>query len=173
MLPAQAKALPIALREATLGLLGKAWAVATAPAAALPSDVLRFSRQIVLDMGVATAEAGLRLGLHEPLRDSATQLAMDFFGSTVARLPERNPQPDDLEFARANYIGFDDLRRRSVRGDVFATAIGDLLAPDFLSMGASAFHEDVAQKISYRPDHLSVLIGAAGGTLPYNLTVLD
>ena len=87
VLPAQARSLPAGLREATLGLLGKAWAVATAPAAALPRDVLRFSRQIVLDMAVAVAEAGLRVSLHEPLRDSATQLAMDFFGSAFARLP--------------------------------------------------------------------------------------
>ncbi|MEO8678606.1 MAG: hypothetical protein ABI665_06150, partial [Vicinamibacterales bacterium] len=173
VLPAQAHSLPVNLREATLGLLGKAWAVATAPAAALPPNVPRFSRQVVLDMAVATAEAGLRVDLHEPLRDSATQLAMDFFGSVFDRLPQKNPLPDDLAFARSNYVGFDDLRRHSARGDVFAQAVADLLAPDFQSLGVSAFHQDVAQKISYRPAHLSALIGATGGPLPYTLTVAD
>ena len=44
-------------------------------------------KQIVLDRAVEVAEAGFRVALHEPLRDSATQLAMDFLGSDFARLP--------------------------------------------------------------------------------------
>ena len=173
VLPKEANALPAALRKAVLGMLGKAWAVATAPAAALPKDTLRFSRQIVLDMGVATAEAGLRVSLQEPLRDSATQLALDFFGSEFLRLPSISKSPQDLQFAQDNYIGFDDLRRKSIRGDVFAQAIADLLSTDFAGLGAAAFHRDVAEKISYRPDHLSVLIGSTGAPLPFTLKIVD
>ena len=173
VLPIEANALPPALRAATLGLLGKAWAVATAPAAALPSDVQRFSRQIVLDMAVATADAGLRVSLHEPLRDATTGLAMDFFGSVFNRLPQLNPKPDDLQFAQTNYTGFDDLRRRSVRGDVFAQAVADILTPDFTSLGVAAFHHDLTEKISGRPAHISVLIGAGGNALPFTMRITD
>jgi len=173
VLPAEARALPKSLRDAAVGLLGKAWAVATAPAGALPKDVLPFSRQVVLDMGVAEAEAGLRVSLREPLRDSVTQLAMDFFGSAFSRLPALNPKPDDLQFARDNYTGFDDLRRRSIRGDVFALAAASLVAPDFLAMGASAFHDHVARTIAYRPPHISVLLGTPGGAVPFSLSLLD
>ena len=173
VLPREANALPKPLRNAILGLLGKAWAVATAPPAALPKDTPRFSRQIVLDMGVATAEAGLRVSLQEPLRDSATQLAMDFFGSEFARLPSLSANPQEVQFAQDNYIGFDDLRRRSIRGDVFAEAIADLLSSDFAALGTAAFHRDVVEKISYRPDHISVLIGSAGGPLPFTMKIVD
>ena len=173
VLPREANALPKPLRTAVLGLLGKAWAVATAPPAALPKDAPRFSRQIVLDMGVATAEAGLRVSLQEPLRDSASQLAMDFFGSEFLRLPSLSGNPQEVQFAQDNYVGFDDLRRKSIRGDVFAQAIADLLSPDFAALGTAAFHRDVAEKLSYRPDHISVLIGSTGGPLPFTLKIVD
>ena len=173
VLPKEANALPKKLRDAAIGLLGKAWAVATAPGPALPRDVQPFSRQIVLDMGVAVAEAGLRVSLHEPVRDSVTQLALDFFGSAFGRLPSLHPAPDDLAFAQDNYTGFDALRRQSPRGDVFARAVADLLAGDFSALGAGAFHADVARKIAYRPPHLSVVVGAAAGAVPFSLTLLD
>src|SRR5262249_50214600 len=173
VLPQEAGALPKSLRDAVLGLLGKAWAVATSPPAALPKDIKRFSRQIVIDMAVATAEAGLRLSLHEPLRDSTTQLAMDFFGNLFSRLPSLNPKPTELQFAQANYIGFDDLRRRSVRGDVFAQAVADVLRSDFTTLGVAAFHQDVAQKLSARPAHISVLAGTSAARLPFSLKIFD
>ncbi|MEQ1872012.1 MAG: hypothetical protein ABL961_18505, partial [Vicinamibacterales bacterium] len=69
ILPSEANALPADLRNAALGLLGKAWAVATAPSAALPKDVSRFSKQIVFDRAVQVAEAGMRVSLHEPVPD--------------------------------------------------------------------------------------------------------
>src|SRR6185312_7981901 len=85
VLPREAAALPLTLRNEALSLLGKAWAVATAPAAALPKDVKRLSKQIVFDRAVQIAEAGFRVALHEPVADSAAQLAMDFVGSDFAR----------------------------------------------------------------------------------------
>src|SRR5262249_10521298 len=122
---------------------------------------------------VTAAQAGLRISMQEPVRDSITQLAMDYFGSLFPRLPALNPKPQDLQFAQNNYVGWDDLRRRSVRGDVFAQAVADVLAADLNSMDVSAFHRDVAEKISYRPGHISVLARAAGGSLPVTLTIVD
>ena len=88
VLPKEAGSLPLDLRTAAIGLLGKAYAVATAPAAALPKDVARFSKKLIWDRAIEVAEAGLRVTLHEPLRDGATQLLMDFMGSNYARLPD-------------------------------------------------------------------------------------
>jgi hypothetical protein len=173
VLPAQAGSLPQDLRNAAIGLLGKAWAVATAPAAALPKDVRRFSKQIVLDRAVEVAEAGLRRSLHEPLSHDAANLAMDFMGSQFTRIAELNPRPGEADFVRDDFVGFDELRRRSARGDVFGRAVASLLRDDLAAQGAAAFHEDLAGMLSYRPAHLSVLIDAGGAALPVTMSLID
>ncbi|WP_291983599.1 hypothetical protein, partial [Luteitalea sp.] len=66
VLPQEANGLPPALREAMVGLLGRAWAVATAPTAAVPPDLIRFSKQVVIDRAIQTATTGLRVSLGEP-----------------------------------------------------------------------------------------------------------
>ena len=139
VLPKEAGSLPRDFRDAALGLLGKAYAVATAPPAALPRDVRRFSRKIVIDRAVEVAEAGFRYTLREPLPDSAAQLLMDYAGSNVSRLAQL-VKPEDLDFERDNFIGFDELRRRSVRGDVFAKAVGAQLSTALATDGAGQFH---------------------------------
>ena len=173
ILPSEAKTLPADLRSAVLGLLGKAWAVATAPGAALPRDVARISKQIVLDRAVQAAEAGVRISLHEPVPDSTAQLEMDFIGSDVGRLAALHPDPADLQFTKADFAAFDDLRRRSVRGDVLASAVGAQLAPEIASQGTVAFHQAFAEKMSYRPPHLSVLVTSDAGPLPFTVTLVD
>ena len=173
VLPKEAGALPLDLRSAAIGLLGKAYAVATAPPSALPKDVQRFSKKLIWDRAIEVAAAGLRVNLREPIRDSASQLLMDFMGSNYLRLPDRIANPEDLEFAKTDFSGFDELRRRSSRGDVFAQAVAALMKPDLASAGAAAFHHDLAQKISYRPGVISVLISAAGSSLPVTLRLVD
>ena len=174
VLPREAKSLPQGLREAAIGLLGKAWAIATAPSAALPKDAQRFSRKIVMDRAIEVAEAGFRVTLHEPLPDSTAHLAMDFIGSKYPWLPQLNPLPDDLAFAQGNFTAFDTLRRQSVRGDRFAEAVAAILAPDLAALGAQTFHARLANAWSYRPGHVSILIAGVGGApAPYHLTVLD
>ncbi len=171
VLPKEAGALPKTLREAALGLLGRAYAVATAPAGALPKDVARFSKKVVFDRAVETAEAGFRLSLGEPLPDGAAQLLFDFAGSNYGRLAERAAAAE-LPFLRKDVEGFDALRRRSVRGDVFARVVADLLASELVGQGAEGFHRALAEKVSYRPAHLSVLLSAPG-PLPFTLTLVD
>jgi hypothetical protein len=172
VLPPEANGLPKELRAAAIGLLAKAYAVATAPPAALPKDIQRFSRQIVIDSAVSLAEAGLRITLHEPVPDSAIQLAMDFAGSDYARLPALHPQPADLDFTQTDRTAFDALRRKTVRGDVFAQAVASILAGQFSALGPAAFHQQIAEKISYRPGHISVLVGGSG-PLPFSLALID
>lgn len=171
VLPKEAGSLPRQLRDAALGLLGKAYAVATAPAAALPPDVRRFSRKVVIDRAVEVAEAGFRYTLREPLPDSAAQLLMDFIGSNYSRLADL-VRPADLAFDQENFVGFDELRRRSLRGDVFARSAATVLEPSLASQGAAPFHYALAQKWSYRPGHLSVLV-SSGGDMPVALSVVD
>lgn len=174
VLPREANSLPKPLRDASLGLLGKAWAAATAPPAALPRDLLRFSRKVVLDRAVELAAAGLRVSMGEPVSASAAHLLMEFDGSDYARLGQFNTTPDDLEFAQGNFAGFDDLRRKSVRGDMFADAVGRLLGEQLAALGASSFHFDFAERMSYRPGHLSIVaMGAGNAPPPVDVVVRD
>ncbi len=172
ILPAEARTLPKPLLEAAVGLLGKAWAVATAPAGALPPAVSRMSKQVVLDRAVEVAGAGFRVSLHEPIPDSAAQLAMDFMGSDFARLAQLT-KPLDLPFVTADVLAFDELRRTSVRGDVFARAVGNILRDQVATLGVSTFHRGLAEKLSYRPGHMAVLAAGDGGLLPVRVTILD
>ncbi len=173
ILPKEANGLPAALRTAALGLLGKAWAVATAPAAALPKNVARMSKQIVLDRAVQVAEAGFRIQLHEPIPDSVAQLAFDFIGSGYARLATDYPAPADLAFARADFAAFDALRRQSVRGDIFAGAAGAILGPQLAAADAATFHRTLAEHVSGRPAHLSIVVASRSGALPVTVSLLD
>ncbi len=172
VLPAEAAGLPQAVRNEVLSVLGKAWAVATAPAVALPPDVKRMSKQIVFDRAIQAAEAGYRIRLHEPVGDSVAQLTMDYIGSDFARLATFHSDPGDLEFAQKDFIAFDDLRRRSIRGDTFASVVGAVLGPELITAGAAAFHRSFAEKVSYRPPHVSIL-AFANGRLPYSISVVD
>jgi hypothetical protein len=173
VLPKEAGSLPKALRDAAIGLLGKAYAVATAPDAALPKDIQRFGKKIVWDRGIEVAQAGFRYTLHEPLPDSAEQLLLDFMGSNYTRLAETNPLPAGLSIAQSDYSGFDDLRRRSVRGDVLADAVSNILKPELTAKGGSDFQRDLASKIAYRPEHISVMLDSGTNPLPVSLTLID
>ncbi|MBL8142881.1 MAG: carboxypeptidase regulatory-like domain-containing protein, partial [Acidobacteria bacterium] len=176
ILPKEASGLPKALRDAALGLLGRAWAVATAPPAALPKDLSRFSKQLVIDRAVETAEAGFRVQLGEPLPRTVHTLLFDFLGSDYTELAARVPANDTtglLGLLQRDFKGFDLLRRRSVRGDVLTSAMAKILGPSFAA-GATAFHRDVAEQATSRPAHVSVLVsGANGGTLDFDASLVD
>ena len=173
VLPKEANSLPEELRKAALGMLGKAYATATAPAAALPKDVLRFGKKIVWDRAIEVAEAGFRYALHEELPATASQLLMDFMGSDVGRLAELYPAQSEREMALADFTGFDDLRRRSVRGDVFGAAAARILQDELAAKGALAFHRDLASRLLYRPGFVSVLATGDNGPLPVTISLTD
>ncbi|MGC4081207.1 MAG: carboxypeptidase-like regulatory domain-containing protein [Vicinamibacterales bacterium] len=173
VLPKEANSLPADLRQAVLGLLGKAHAVATAPAAALPPDVRRFSKKIVIDRAVQTAEAGMRVTLHDTLSSSAAQLLMDFLGSDTARLDTLFPNAADRAFELDNMQGFDELRRLSVRGDCLADVVATILSADLTAKGPQQFLHDLSQAWSYRPGHVAVLVSGQGLPLPARFTLTD
>lgn len=184
VLPKESRFLPKSLRDAALGMLGKAYAVATAPAAALPRDVRRFGKKIVWTRGIEVAQAGFRVSLGqvqsptdpplgEPVADTAKQLLFDFMGSNYGRLPEQFAKPEELAFERDDFTGFDELRRRSVRGDVLADAVASLLSPDFLSMGGGEFQRDFSSKTAYRPPQVSVVLDGMGAAPPVTMSLID
>ena len=173
VLPKESQSLPKALRDAAIGMLGKAYATATAPAAALPPDVMRFGKRIVWDRGIEIAEAGFRYSLHEPLPSTASQLLMDFMGSNVSRIPARYPTEGEQESAARDFAGFDDLRRRSVRGDVLAAAVADILKDELTAKGTVPFHRDLSTRLAYRPGFVSVLATGDSGLLPVAISLVD
>ncbi|MCU0257027.1 MAG: hypothetical protein MUF60_09795 [Vicinamibacterales bacterium] len=173
VLPKEARSLPADLRAAALGLLGKAWAVATAPAAALPPDVTRFSKQVVYDRGIELAEAGFRYSLGEPLSDSVWHLALDYTGNGFTRIAEKSTSSQDRGFREDDARGFDELRRASVRGDVLASAMGRILGQAASDEGPTAFHRQLGEQATWRPSHVSMLVAGDGGASPFTAVVID
>ncbi|MFZ4858365.1 MAG: Ig-like domain-containing protein [Desulfuromonadaceae bacterium] len=184
VLPKESRFLPKTLRDAALGLLGKAYSVATAPAAALPADIRRFGKKIVWTRGIEVAQAGFRhtLGLVRPaseppagesLPDTALQLLYDFMGSGYSRLNEQYPIAEALKFEQDDFTGFDELRRKSVRGDALASSVASLLLPDLLSMGGGEFQRNLSSKTAYRPAQISVLLDGNGAAPPVTMKLID
>ncbi len=176
VLPTEASLLSPALRQAAVDLLARAWAVATAPPAALPKGLTRFSKQVVLDRGVETAEAGLRVSLGETMARSAGTLLFDFLGAEYAQLSTQVPAGDQtglLGILQRDVAGFDLVRRKSIRGDLLADAIAIEFADGALA-GARAFHQALAEQMTSRPAHVSVMVSGAGGTdLAFDASLVD
>ena len=163
VLPKEANGLPAALREATVGLLGRAWAVATAPTAAVPPDLIRFSKQVVIDRAVQAATTGLRISLGEGAPRAAADLWLDVLGSEYTQLASRVPANDTtglLALLQRDVRGFDLVRRRSFRGQRFAEAIGTVMGTGVTS--DAAWHEELAGQFTSRPGHVSILLSGPG-----------
>ena len=93
--------------------------------------------------------------------------------ATSARLAALHPDPADLQFAQARLrrlrrapAPLGPRRRPRVGGRRAARA-------DIASQGTVAFHQAFAEKMSYRPPHLSVLVTSDAGPLPFTVTLVD
>lgn len=131
--------LPSDLITSAVGLLGQAWSIATAPAGALPSSVLSISKATVTARAYDLSEAGLRVLIGDDRVKAVEDLTFDFLGSDVYNK------------------GFDSLRRSSTLGLELNRAIADILKTSVDSSGALSFQATLADKVSYRPGHLSVI----------------
>ena len=69
VLPTSASALPSAVVDVALRVLGQGWSLATAPSGTIPDGVLRVSKQTVLDRAAELAEAGFRDARADELRN--------------------------------------------------------------------------------------------------------
>ncbi len=139
------------LVDAVVGLLGQAWSVATAPAGALPADVAAIAKQTVSDRAFDFSEAGLRILIgDEPLK-ALEDFTFDLFGSDKA------------------VAGFDALRRTSTQGLKVDRALTPFFEAAAAERGLLAFQAEWAQKVAYRPGHLS----AATTVAPLRLRLTD
>ncbi len=106
VLPAAVDAVPVAVLDAAMRVLGQAWSVANAPSGTLPRGVLRTSKAVVVAKALALAEAGLRIGLGQDIAGSIESLDYDFFAG-----PPRDP-------------GFDQLLRDTEAGQALRQVFG-------------------------------------------------
>jgi PKD repeat protein len=172
ILPPSADSLPAALRSAAIGLLGQAYAVATAPVT--PKGLLPIGRQIVIERATELAAGGQRIFLQEPLIPVARDLTLDFLGNRFTQIASRFGPNQAAARAQMeqDFRGFDRLLRISNRGSLFLQTLADLLADEVFSQGPLLFQEDFAQSAASRPPHLSAITGSAGGENPVVLSIL-
>lgn len=143
--------LPADLVTSAVGLLGQAWSVATAPTGALPATVLPISKQTVTSRAYDLSEAGLRILIGDEQVKAIEDLAFDLFGSDVYNK------------------GFDSLRRSSTMGLELNRALGGIFKTGIDTNGVIAFQTALADKVSYRPGHVSIITGNA----PLRLRLTD
>ncbi len=153
VLPTSTDFLPAALIEAAQRVLGQAFSIATAPAEALPADVLFVKRQTVIDRGVELAEAGERVKFGEPLTRVIDDLLLDWLG---------NASMD---------AGFDQILRTTDAGAEFLQQIADILAPQAAGASALAYQQQFAQATVSRSAHLSAIAAGPPGSPMPSLTI--
>jgi hypothetical protein len=149
VLPRAADALPASLVLAAQRVLGQAFSIATAPAAALPPGVLFVSKATVIARGRSLAEAGQRVqfGGTSELAPAVSDLLLDWLG-------ER--QPDE---------GFDQILRTTEAGRDVLAEVAAILGPSFLPDPLGA-QQAFAQATVARGGHLSASGGPSGGGGP-------
>ncbi len=143
--------LPPDLINATVGLLGQAWSVATAPSGALPADVLSISKQVIVDKANNLSETGLRLLLGDTDARAIGDLAFDLLGSDEAN--------------RA----FDSLRRSSTQGALVNEALAAVLQAEVENSDLLATQANLSSLETYREAHLSLALSEA----PVHLQLTD
>ena len=131
--------LPADLVNAAVGLLGQAWSVATAPAGALPSDVLPIAKQLITARANDLSETGIRILMGDAPAKAVADLAFDFLGAENA---DR---------------GFDDLRRKSAQGLNLDLAMAAVFREAAAASSVIALQQGIAERATSRPGHISVV----------------
>ncbi len=172
-LPKEARHLPADLYQVGIGLLGQAYAVATAPFP--PKGLLPMGRTIVYERATDLSAAGQRVEMEEALSSAARDIALDFLGNNFTRI---DAQYAAQGFARIkqvkdDYRGFDELLRKSRRGAEFMRLLGDIFGDAVETDGLLEFQKDFAEAAASRPGHLSVVVGNDNGPAPVVLSVTD
>jgi hypothetical protein len=135
--------LPPDLINAVVGLLGQAWSVATAPAGALPADVLPISKRVIVDKANNLSEAGLRLLLGDADARAIGDLAFDLLGSDEGN------------------NAFDRLRRSSTQGALVNAALASVLQTEVETLGLLSTQANLSDLATYREAHLSFALSEA------------
>ncbi len=173
LLPKEAKDLPTDLYNVGVGLLGQAYAVATAPFA--PRGLQPITRDIVFERAIDLAAGGQRLEMGEALGPVARDLALDFAGNNFARIDAENASASPARIAqiKSGFTGFDTLMRKSRRAVEFVNILAAALGTEAAAKGLLQFQQEFAEGAASRPGHLSVIVGNDGGTAPVQLSISD
>ncbi len=143
VLPKTTDALPASLVAAAQRVLGQAFSIATAPAEALPPDVLFVKRQTVIDRALELAEAGQRILFGDSLQRVVQDLLLDWHG------------------ARTVDEGFDQLMRTTDAGQAFLDEIGKVLASSYAGDALGAQRAFVEQALARAAPLTAVVRGPA------------
>ena len=173
VLPPAANSLPAALRNAGVGFLGQAFALATSPVT--PEGLLPIGQQIVYDRGTSLAQAGQRTSLQEPLSAVARDLLFDWSGNEFARLPERYSTSQAAALARAqqDFRGMDELFRRSRRGREVLDALGSILGDAVRASGVGVLVDAWADGAASRAPHVAAFAVPVSAGFPLALEIID
>ena len=155
VLPRTVDGLPDTLVAAAQRVLGQAFSISTAPAEALPPDVLYVTRQTVITRGRELGEAGQRLQFGEPLARVVPDLLLDWLGG------------------RAANDGFDQLLRTTDAGAAFRAEVGKILGEAVASSSVLEHQQSFGTVTAPRTGHLSAITGLGPGTAPVRLRIFD
>lgn len=155
VLPASTSALPDSLVAAAQRVLGQAFSIATAPAEALPADVLFVKRQTVIDRALELAEAGQRLQFGDTMPAVVRDLLLDWTG------------------VRLFDPGFDQLMRTTDAGRALLHEIGLVLGPEFAADPFTAQGALVEQALARSAPLTAAARGGAGAGLALRVTRSD
>ena len=154
VLPATAGALPPGLVNAALRVLGQAFSIATAPAAALPPNVLYVKKQTVIDRGRSLGFAGQMLQFGEPLPRALAELLLEWLGGVSV---------DD---------GFDQLLRTTDAGKEFMSQLAAALQSAGAGAGVLDLQQGFARDTVTDQPHLSAALSSLSGA-PVTLRLID
>ncbi|MCP4202612.1 MAG: hypothetical protein GY769_11835, partial [bacterium] len=150
VLPAVVNALPVAVVESALRVLGQGWSVATAPTGTLPEGVTRVTKSVILGRATELSEAGFRAPVGEPLAQALTGLALSWVGTGEA--------------------GFEQILRETSAGEEFRDAIGSSLTA---STTVAEFQRELSDAFTSFPPHLLIGVGSGLGEAPIEWEVED
>ena len=143
VLPTSASALPSAVVDVALRVLGQGWSLATAPSGTIPDGVLRVSKQTVLDRAAELAEAGFRIQLGESVSMALENLA--------------------FSWASTDEAAFDQLLRETRAGRLFFETLGQAIAsPESIT----DFQRELSLELTSRRPHILLGIGDGLSSAP-------
>ncbi|HEY6351400.1 MAG TPA: Ig-like domain-containing protein, partial [Candidatus Angelobacter sp.] len=156
VLPSSIQNLPQSVVDAAMLVLGEGWSIANAPAGTLPAGVIQTNKSVVTKKALALAEAGLRVGLGQPVGDAVRDLLGDFYGGV----------PLDP--------GFDQLLRSTDAGRNFERAIGAALAQPVSDLGGALnYQQQLSEIYASGQDFISFAVASGTSAAPVNFTLTD
>lgn len=155
VLPDSVQYLPEDLVLQANNLIGLAYCIATAPPGSLPTSLIPVEHSTIEAKALELGEAGLRIGLFEPMLGVLEDLAFDFL---------TDPEPE---------MGFDHIRRHSSCGLEFTETLAVTLNDNLEDTDYLTFHEHLSRRSVMRGEHFSVMVASGSGPAPVLLDIAD